>query len=481
MAESPGVVLAERDGEHPWIDWTATAWFEAGDAAAPSPAGPRARLAEACSRPAAQQPRWADESERRRVCGVLESVPPIVVRPEVDRLRSLLSEVARGRAFLLQGGDCAETFATNTESHIRANVRLLVQMALVLTHGASVPVVKVGRMAGQYGKPRSKDIDGQGLPVYRGDIVNSAVASASLRVADPQRMLGAYANSVTTMNLVRGLAGGGLADLHGVHRWNMNFVRGSAAGERFEALAAEIQRSLRFMDSCGVATTPLHTTEIFASHEALVLDYERALVRWEQDEDPASRLYDLSGHFLWVGERTRQLDGAHLAFAELLANPVGVKLGPEATGRQAVEYARRLDPHREAGKLTFITRMGNDRVRTVLPAIVEAVTAAGHEVVWQCDPMHGNTHEASTGYKTRHFDRIVDEVQGFFEVHGDLGTHAGGVHLELTGEDVTECVGGGQNISDADLPTRYETACDPRLNTEQSLELAFLISEMLRG
>jgi 3-deoxy-7-phosphoheptulonate synthase len=265
-----------------------------------------------------------------------------------------------------------------------------------------------------------------------------------------------------------------------VHDWNKDFVRTSPAGERYEALAGEIDRGLRFMSACGVQDTSLHTVEIFASHEALLLDYERALLRLDAP-GPEGKLYDLSSHFLWIGERTRQLDGAHIAFAELLANPIGLKIGPGTTPEQAVEYVERLDPQRVPGRLTLISRMGNGRVRDVLPPIVEKVTASGHQVIWQCDPMHGNTHESSTGYKTRHFDRIVDEVQGFFEVHRRLGTHPGGIHVELTGEDVTECLGGAQDISDTDLAGRYETACDPRLNTQQSLELAFLVAEMLRS
>ena len=271
-----------------------------------------------------------------------------------------------------------------------------------------------------------------------------------------------------------------MGDLARVHEWNQEFVLTSRAGERYERVAGEIDRAMRFMSACGVDSHSLHSVDIFASHEALLLDYERAMLRLDTRHDEP-RLYDLSGHFLWVGERTRQLDGAHIAFAQLLSNPIGLKIGPGTTPEQAVEYVELLDPRNQAGRLTLISRMGNGNVRDVLPAIVEKVEASGHQVIWQCDPMHGNTHESSTGYKTRHFDRIVDEVQGFFEVHHELGTHPGGIHVELTGEDVTECLGGAQEISDADLAGRYETACDPRLNTQQSLELAFLVSEMLRG
>jgi 3-deoxy-7-phosphoheptulonate synthase len=359
-------------------------------------------------------------------------------------------------------------------------------MAVVLTYGASLPVIKMGRIAGQYAKPRSNATDALGLPVYRGDIVNSLVASPELRIPDPGRMIRAYANSGAAMNLVRALTGAGMADLRQVHDWNKDFVRTSPAGERYEALAAEIDRGLRFMAACGVTDKSLHSTEIFASHEALLLDYERSLLRlgglddgdWSEKEQ---KLYNLSSHFLWIGERTRQLDGAHIAFAELMANPIGLKIGPTTTPEDAVEYVQRLDPRNEPGRLTLISRMGNSNVREVLPPIVEKVESSGHKVIWQCDPMHGNTHESSTGYKTRHFDRIVDEVQGFFEVHRKLGTYPGGIHVELTGEDVTECLGGAQEISDLDLAGRYETACDPRLNTQQSLELAFLVAEMLRN
>jgi 3-deoxy-7-phosphoheptulonate synthase len=355
----------------------------------------------------------------------------------------------------------------------------------VLTYGASVPVVKVGRVAGQYAKPRSSNIDALGLPSYRGDMVNSLAAHAERRVPDPGRMIRAYANAGAAMNLVRALTSGGMADLHEVHDWNREFVRTSAAGERYEAVAAEIDRALRFMNACGVTDHSLHSTEIFASHEALVLDYERALLRLDSRVEATSsddaRLFSLGAHFLWIGERTRALDGAHIAFAELLANPIGIKIGPSTTPEQAVEYVERLDPHHRPGRLTLISRMGAGKVRDVLPGIIEKVTASGHQVIWQCDPMHGNTVEATTGYKTRHFDQVVDEVQGFFEVHQRLGTHPGGIHVELTGENVTECLGGAQDISDTDLAGRYETACDPRLNTQQSLELAFLVAEMLRN
>ena len=461
------------------MNWSVDAPVEVLPELPPLPVELRARLDDALARPAAQQPEWPDPTHVAHVRTVLESVPPVTLPPEVDRLQTRLAAVAEGRAFVLQGGDCAETFVDNTEPHIRSTIRTLLQMAVVLTYGASMPVVKVGRIAGQYAKPRSAPLDALGLPSYRGDIVNGLVADPVARVPDPSRMVRAYANAGAAMNLVRALTGTDMADLSLVHDWNKDFVRTSAAGERYEAVAQEIDRAVRFMDACGVEDHKLHSVEFYASHEALLLDYERAMLRLDTRHEPA--LYDLSAHFVWVGERTRQLDGAHIALAALLANPIGLKIGPTTTPELAVEYVERLDPNGVSGRLTLISRMGSGKVRDVLPAIVEKVEASGHKVIWQCDPMHGNTVESISGYKTRHFDRIVDEVQGFFEVHAALGTHPGGIHVEVTGEDVTECLGGAQDIGDADLSGRYETACDPRLNTQQSLELAFLVAEMLRG
>lgn len=464
------------------MNWTVDVPIDQLPALPPLPADLRARLDAALARPAAQQPSWpADQAAAMRT--VLESVPPITVPSEIVRLRGMLAQVARGEAFLLQGGDCAETFTDNTEPHIKGNIRTLLQMAVVLTYGASMPVVKLARIAGQYAKPRSADVDALGLKSYRGDMVNGLDPDAAAREHDPSRLVRAYANASAAMNLVRALTSSGLASLNLVHDWNRAFVRTSPAGARYEALAGEIDRGLRFMSACGVADRELQTAEIYASHEALVLDYERAMLRLsnaDYGEDGQPELFDLSAHYLWIGERTRQLDGAHVAFAEVIANPIGLKIGPATTPELAVDYVERLDPHNVPGRLTLVSRMGNAKVRDVLPPIIEKVQATGHQVIWQCDPMHGNTHEASTGHKTRHFDRIVDEVQGFFEVHRALGTHPGGIHVEITGEDVTECLGGAQDISDSDLAGRYETACDPRLNTQQSLELAFLVAEMLR-
>jgi len=429
--------------------------------------------------PAAQQPAWPDPTALELVSQTLSEVPPLVQPQECDVLRSRLAAVARGEAFLLQGGDCAETFAANTAEGIRGKVRTLLQMAVVLTYGASVPVVKVGRLAGQYAKPRSADLEADGRPSYRGDAVNDLHGD---RTPDPQRMVRAYANSAATMNFMRAMATDGSADLAAVHDWNTAFVGSSPAGSRYEVLARDIERALAFMRACGLdleRMSETHGVELYSSHEALLLEYERALTR---DDERTGRPYGLSGHLLWVGERTRDLGGAHVDLLARLANPIGLKVGPSATPAEVVALCERLDPEREPGRLTVISRMGARRVRDVLPGIVAAVEDARGpaSVVWHCDPMHGNTRESSNGYKTRHFDDVMDEVRGFFEVHAALGTHPGGVHVELTGDGVTECLGGAHDLTDADLADRYETACDPRLNDGQSLELAFLVAEMLQ-
>ena len=445
----------------------------------PLPGDLNEQFQDVISRDAKQQPSW-DSAQAENVRKILESVPPVVLAPEVEQLKANLADVALGEAFMLQGGDCAETFESNTEPHIRANVRTLLQMAAVLTYGASMPVVKLARIAGQYAKPRSSDLDGNGLPNYRGDIVNGVEPTEESRRHDPTRMVRAYANSSAAMNLVRALTTSGTADLHHINDWNREFVSNSPAGARYEALGREISRSLAFMDACGVRDDNLRTSEVYASHEALLVDYERAMLRLATDSSGETKLYDLSAHQLWIGERTRGIDDFHVNFAAMISNPIGIKLGPTTTPEEAVAYADKLDPNREPGRLTMVIRMGQDKVRDVLPGIVKAVEASGHKVVWQSDPMHGNTFTSSNGYKTRHFDKILDEVQGFFEVHRELGTHPGGIHIELTGENVTECLGGAQDITDVDLPGRYESACDPRLNTEQALELSFLVAEMLR-
>ncbi|MGI8679140.1 MAG: class II 3-deoxy-7-phosphoheptulonate synthase [Jatrophihabitans sp.] len=421
--------------------------------------------------PAAQQPEWPDDVALRQVALTLASMPPLVVASEVEQLHERLASVARGEAFLLQGGDCAETFATSSQSDIAGKVRVLLQMSVVLTYGASMPVVKLGRIAGQYAKPRSSNIDATGQVSYRGDMVNELVGD---RTPDPRRILRAYSTAASTLNLLRAYAGGGLASLDRVHAWNTAFAASTNTGSRYEKLAAEIDRAVRFMRACGVRDSALEGVELYASHEALILEYERALTRI--DDGVA---YDLSGHFVWVGERTRQMDGAHLDFVSRLANPIGVKLGPSATPEFAADLVERLDPDNRPGRLTLISRMSNAKVRDILPAIVEKVTSTGHLVVWHCDPMHGNTEETANGVKTRHLDRIIDEVDGFFDVHAELGTHPGGLHVELTGDDVTECLGGTSELTADDLTRRYETACDPRLNIEQSLELAFRVAERL--
>nr|WP_202470402.1 3-deoxy-7-phosphoheptulonate synthase class II [Streptomyces sp. SID8377] len=433
------------------------------------------------SLPAAQQPEYPDPEALREVIADLESYPPLVFAGECDQLRDRLGAVARGEAFLLQGGDCAEAFDQIGADQIRSKLKTLLQMGAVLTYAASVPVVKVGRIAGQYSKPRSKPTetrDGVTLPTYRGDSVNGFEFTEAARVPDPERLKRLYNASAATLNLVRAFTTGGYADLRQVHAWNQDFVRSSPSGQRYEALAREIDGALSFMHACGADPEEFKTVEFYASHEALLLDYESALTRVDSR---TGRLYDVSGHMVWIGERTRQLDHAHIEFASKIRNPIGVKLGPTTTPEEALALIDRLDPDREPGRLTFITRMGAGKVRELLPNLVEKVTASGAQVAWVCDPMHGNTFEAASGHKTRRFDDVLDEVKGFFEVHHGLGTHPGGIHVELTGDDVTECVGGGDEIFVDDLHQRYETACDPRLNRSQSLDLAFLVAEMYRG
>ncbi|MGH8837571.1 MAG: class II 3-deoxy-7-phosphoheptulonate synthase [Actinomycetes bacterium] len=430
------------------------------------------------TRSAAQQPDWPDQQALRETLADLAGQPPLVFAGECDHLKSRIAAVARGDAFLLQGGDCAETFAGSSADVVRNKIKTLLQMAVVLTYAASVPVVKIGRMAGQFAKPRSyptETRDGVSLPAYRGDAVNGFDFTPASRTPDPRRLLRAYHASASTLNLCRAFSTGGYADLRLVHAWNQDFVSGSRAGERYEALAREIDRALAFMHACGADPEEFHTVEFFSSHEALILDYESALTRIDSR---TGQPYDLSAHLVWIGERTRAVDGAHVEFAAGIRNPVAVKLGPTTTADDALALVDKLNPDREPGRLTFVTRMGAGQVRQVLPPLVEKVTAAGAPVAWICDPMHGNTLEIAGGIKTRRFDDVVDEVRGFFEVHRALGTHPGGVHIEFTGDDVTECVGGGDEITD--LSRRYETYCDPRLNRSQSLDLAFLVAEMYR-
>jgi 3-deoxy-7-phosphoheptulonate synthase len=432
---------------------------------------------------AAQQPQWpggVDGAPVKSAVAQLKSFPPLVFAGECDDLKAKIAEAAAGRAFWLQGGDCAETFAAATADSIRNRIKTILQMAAVLQYYSSLPVVKVGRMAGQFAKPRSNDFETRGdvtLLAYRGDAVNDLEFNEASRTPDPDRMVRVYNTSAATLNLVRAFTQGGFADLRQVHEWNKGFIRDSSVGDRYEQMAREIGRALDFMKSAGVDPDSFKSVDFYSSHEALIMEYEKALTRI----DSRTQLpYDVSAHFLWIGERTRQLDGAHIDFASKVRNPIGVKLGPKSTVDDALALIDRLDPNREPGRLTFITRMGAGKIREALPALVDGVTKSGAQVLWVCDPMHGNTFEAATGYKTRRFDDVMDEVKGFFEVHKSLGTHPGGIHIELTGDDVTECLGGGEQISETDLATRYESACDPRLNHSQSLELAFLVAEMLR-
>ena len=437
-------------------------------------------LAELHAMGAAQQPAYPDLAAVDAAVDRLRSFPPLVFAGECDKLKDKLAAVSRGEAFLLQGGDCAETFDGVTADNVRNKLRVLLQMAVVLTYAASVPVVKLGRFAGQYAKPRSSDFetrDGVTLPAYRGDAVNGYDFTPESRVPDPQRLVEVYHASAATLNLVRAFTTGGYADLRQVHAWNTDFVLSSAVGRRYEAVASEIDRALTFMKAIGADPDEFHRVEMHSSHEALLLEYEHSMTRI----DSRTQLpYDVSSHFVWIGERTRQLDGAHVELLSRVRNPIGVKLGPTTSADDAIALAAKLNPENEAGRLTFITRMGAGKINDSLPPLVEKVEAAGVQVAWVCDPMHGNTYEASSGYKTRRFDDVIAEVQGFFDVHRALGTWPGGVHIELTGDDVTECVGGGEELAEINLAERYESVCDPRLNRVQSLELAFLVAEMLR-
>ncbi|WP_341242629.1 3-deoxy-7-phosphoheptulonate synthase class II, partial [uncultured Nocardioides sp.] len=435
------------------------------------------------ARGAAQQPSYPDRAAVDAAVTKLRTMPPLVFAGECDDLTDKIAAVTRGEAFLLQGGDCAETFAGVTADNVRNKLRVLLQMAVVLTYAGSVPVVKVGRLAGQYAKPRSSDnetrtVDGQSvtLPAYRGDAVNGFEFTPESRVPDPQRLVDVYNASAATLNLVRAFVTGGYADLRQVHTWNTDFVRSSPIGQRYESMAADIERALTFMKAIGADPDEFHRVDFHSSHEALVLEYEHAMTRIDSRTDAP---YDVSGHFVWIGERTRQLDGAHVELLSKIRNPIGVKLGPTTSADDAIALAAKLNPDNTPGRLTFITRFGAGKIREGLPDLVEKVTAAGLQVAWVCDPMHGNTFEASSGYKTRKFEDVIDELQGFFDVHRALGTWPGGIHIELTGDDVTECVGGGEELAEIDLGNRYESVCDPRLNRVQSLETAFLVAEML--
>jgi 3-deoxy-7-phosphoheptulonate synthase len=425
---------------------------------------------------AAQQPQWPDTAQLARVEADLRKLPPLVFAGEADALKTKIALAQEGKAFWLQGGDCAETFEAATADSIRNRIKTILQMAAVLQYGASMPVIKVGRMAGQFAKPRSNDQERRGeisLPAYRGDAVNDLEFNEAARRPDPERLLRVYHTSSATLNLVRAFTHGGFADLRKVHEWNKGFIKDSKIGPRYEAMAKEIGRALDFMKSAGIDHDAIKTVDFYSSHEALILPYEFALTRIDSRSDLP---YAVSAHFLWIGERTRQIDGAHIDFASKVKNPVGVKLGPKTTPSEIEALIAKLNPDNEPGRLTFITRMGATNIREALAPLVRRVEEMGARVLWVSDPMHGNTYEAPSGYKTRRFEDVIEEVHGFFEVHRTIGTHPGGIHVELTGDDVTECVGGGEEISHEDLSTRYESACDPRLNHTQSLELAFLLA-----
>jgi 3-deoxy-7-phosphoheptulonate synthase len=434
--------------------------------------------------PAAQQPDWPDPAALDGAVKALSTLPPLVFAGEARDLTGRLGKVAAGEAFLLQAGDCAESFDAFSADAIRDKLKVILQMAVVLTYSSGVPLVKVGRIAGQFAKPRSaptETVDGTELPSFRGHMVNDIGFTAAARAADPERLLTAYHQSAATMNLLRAFTKGGFADLTKVHAWNQEFVASSAEGRRYEELADGIDRALRFMAACGIDTPSspeLHTTDISTSHEALILGYEEALTR---QDSLTGDWFACSAHMLWIGERTRQLDGAHVHFLSGVGNPVGCKIGPNVTPDEVLALCEALNPARIPGRLTLITRMGADAIEAKLVPLLEAVQESGHPVAWACDPMHGNTFTAPSGRKTRHLDAVLAEIAGFFRAHRSVGTWPGGVHIELTGDDVTECLGGAEEILDADLDTRYETMCDPRLNGRQSLDLAFRVAELLQG
>ena len=435
-------------------------------------------------KPGLQMPAYRDTQSLGQVEAELRLHPPLVFAGEARNLKEELAAVTEGKAFLLQGGDCAESFAEFRADNIRDMFRVLLQMAVVLTYGAKCPVVKLGRMAGQFAKPRSADMETVGgveLPSYRGDIINGMDFEAGARAPDPARMLKAYTQAAATLNLLRAFAGGGYADLHHVHRWNLGFVADSPASERYQHIAEQISEALDFMEACGVgpsSVASLRTVNFYTSHEALLLPYEEALTRVDST---SGDWYDTSAHQLWIGDRTRQPDGAHVEFCRGVRNPLGVKCGPSLSPEELIRLIDILNPSNEAGRLTLICRFGAGNVEKHLPKLIRAVTREGRKVIWSCDPMHGNTVKAENGYKTRPFDRILAETRQFFAVHQAEGSYAGGVHFEMTGQNVTECLGGAQAITEADLSDRYHTHCDPRLNANQALELAFIIAEGLKA
>jgi 3-deoxy-7-phosphoheptulonate synthase len=428
--------------------------------------------------PISQQPEWPDSEAVAAASAEIATLPPLVFAGEVDILRDRLAKAARGEAFLLQGGDCAETFAGATAEAIRNRVKTILQMAVVLTYGASMPVIKMGRMAGQFAKPRSSDTETRGdltLPAYRGDIVNGYDFTPEARQPDPRRLVQGYHTAASTLNLIRAFTQGGFADLRQVHSWNRGFAS-NPANHRYEKLANEIDRAIRFMLAAGADFDELKRVEFYSSHEGLLMDYERPMTRIDSRNGTP---VNTSAHFVWIGERTRALDGAHVDYFSRIRNPIGVKLGPTTTASDMEKLIDKLDPDREPGRLTFVSRMGAGKIRDALPPLLEAIKGMDANPLWITDPMHGNGLTTPTGYKTRRFDDIVDEVKGFFEVHRAAGTYPGGIHIELTGDDVTECLGGSEEIDEADLAMRYESLCDPRLNHMQSLELAFLVAEEL--
>ena len=435
------------------------------------------------SRPAKQLPSYPDEVGLKRAETALAAMPPLVFAGEARNLQAELANVAAGQGFLLQGGDCAESFAEFGANKIRDSFRVLLQMAVIMTFAGSLPVLKIGRMAGQFAKPRSSDEEKRGditLPAYRGDIINGLEFTPEARIPDPDRMLRAYNQSAATLNLLRAFASGGYADLHSVNRWNLDFVADSPLGERYEYLARRIEEALDFMAACGVTgdkVPAIRETAFYTSHEALLLPYEQALTRIDST---TGDWYATSAHFLWIGARTGQTEGAQVEFARGVKNPIGIKISPDVEPDTLKKLLDILNPDDVAGRITLISRMGHDKVTDKLPRLVQAVQQEGRTVVWSCDPMHGNTTTSPSGYKTRKFENVLDEVRGFFAVHKSEGTHPGGVHLELTGQDVTECTGGAEQIGDEDLSSRYHTHCDPRLNANQALEMAFMIADELK-
>ncbi|MGQ0685505.1 class II 3-deoxy-7-phosphoheptulonate synthase [Bradyrhizobium sp.] len=434
-------------------------------------------------KPVLQMPNYADAVALADVEAQLATFPPLVFAGEARNLKKALGRVARGEAFLLQGGDCAESFAEHGANNIRDFFRVFLQMAVVLTYAGALPVVKVGRIAGQFAKPRSsptEKVDGVELPSYRGDIINDIAFTESARTPDPQRQLMAYRQSAATLNLLRAFATGGYANLGSVHQWMLGFLKDSPQSRRYKELADRISEALDFMRACGLdleAHPELRATDFYTSHEALLLGYEQALTRVDST---TGDWYATSGHMIWIGDRTRQLDHAHVEYFRGIRNPIGLKCGPSLKPEELLKLADILNPDNEPGRLTLITRFGHEKVGEHLPGMVRAIQREGRSVVWSCDPMHGNTITSNTGYKTRPFDRILSEVKTFFSVHAAEGTHAGGIHLEMTGQDVTECLGGARAITHENLSDRYHTVCDPRLNAEQSIDLAFLIAELLK-